>query len=41
MVSQMRASNTFSYKWDGHLIQLTPGKDKITVKDVESEQEAE
>lgn len=34
LASQMRASNVFSYKWDGHLVQLQPGKDKITVKDV-------
>ena len=34
LASQMRASNVFSYKWDGHLVQLSPGKDKITVKDV-------
>lgn len=34
LASQMRSSNTLVYRYDGHLIQLTPGKDKITVKDV-------
>ena len=35
LTSQMRASNTWVYQWDGHLLRLEPGKDKITVKDVD------
>jgi hypothetical protein len=35
LASQMRSSNTLVYQWDGHLLRLEPGKDKITVKDVD------
>lgn len=34
LCSQMRSTNTLTYRYDGHLIQLEPGKDKLTVKDV-------
>jgi hypothetical protein len=34
LTRQMWASNVFSYKWDGHLVQLQPGKDKIFVTHV-------
>jgi hypothetical protein len=35
LASQMRVSNTPVYQWDGHRIELTPGKDKITLKDID------
>jgi hypothetical protein len=41
LASQMRNSNTLVYQWDGHLLRLEPGKDKITVKDVDAPEVAE
>lgn len=41
LASQMRSTNTYVYKYDGHLIRLEPGKDKITVKDVEEAETVE